>query len=100
MNTLLLVSAIALSVSSAFDGWTTARFVKRGYEEVNTAWLLGKTPSALRVYGLGGLVIAGEIAIAMLANHYSVYAGYALALAGGYQIYTHIRDSRNNLKLQ
>lgn len=99
MNILLLVSAIALSCSSAFDGWTTVRFVKMGDEEGNTAWLLGKTPGPLRVYGLGGLVIAGEIAVAMLANHFSVYAGYAFALAGGYQTYTHIRDGRNNLKL-
>lgn len=100
MNIALLVSAIALGVSSAFDGWTTVRFVKLGYEEGNTAWLLGKTPGALRIYGLGGLVIAGEIAVALLVNHFSVIAGSGLALAGVYQTYTHIRDGRSNLKLQ
>lgn len=100
MNIPLVISSVILSGASLFDGITTVRFLKNpNYEEGDTAWLLGKEPSALRVYGEGGLVIAGEIAVALLANHFSVYLGYAFALAGGYQIYIHIRDGIGNLRI-
>jgi hypothetical protein len=100
MNIPLLISAVVLSVASFFDGWTTVRFLKNpDYYEADTAWLFGPRPSTLKVYGLGSLVIAAEIAVGLLANHFSVYAGYVAAAGFAYQSFTHVRAGIKNLKL-
>src|SRR6266404_3971188 len=100
MNVPLVVSAVALAAASLFDGWTTVRFLKNpDYVEKDTAWLFGPRPTALKVYALGAAVIAGEIMSALLLNELSVYVGYAMAAAGGYQVYTHVHDGLANLKI-
>jgi hypothetical protein len=100
MNVPLVISAAALAGASLFDGWTTVRVLKNhDYVEKDTAWLFGPRPSTLKVYGLGTAVIAGEIISALLLNELTVYVGYAMAAAGGYQVYTHVRDGLANLKI-
>jgi hypothetical protein len=100
MNPALILAAVTLAGAAFFDGWTTVRFLKNpDYVEGGAVWLLGRRPSTLRVYGLGGLVIAAEIAVGLLFNHFSVFAGYALALAYGYQAYAHIHAGIANLKI-
>ncbi len=100
MSIVLTAVSAVLAGASLFDGITTVRFLKHtSYEEVTTAFLFGKRPSTLKVYGLGGLVIASEIAVALIANHFSVWAGYAVAAVLTYQIYTHVHQGIGNLKI-
>lgn len=96
---LFYATLAALALTSAFDGWTTVRFVKLGYEEGTTAWLLGKTPSWKVVYFRGGAFIAGELALALAVTHYSVVAGAAVCGALLFQSFTHIFEGTRNLRL-
>jgi hypothetical protein len=101
MNIPLVVASVVLSGAALFDGWTTVRFLKNpDYYEADTAWLFGPRPSTLKVYGLGTLVIAGEVAVGLLANRFSVYAGYVMAAGFAFQAgYAHIREAIRNLKI-
>jgi hypothetical protein len=100
MNIPLVVASAILSGASFFDGWTTVRFLKNpDYYEADTAWLFGPRPSTLKVYGLGSLVIAAEIALGMLGNHFSAYLGYVAAAGFAYQAFTHVRAGIKNLKI-
>ncbi len=92
-----LIASIVLSAVSLFDGITTARFLKNPeYEEQN--FLLGKRPSKLRIYGEGGLIIAGEIAIGFALSHVSIL-GYLIAVGFGFQSFVHVRNGIRNLKI-
>ena len=100
INFPLFIFVAALFGAALFDGITTVRFLKNpSYPETGTPWLFGKRPSALRVFGLGGIVITVEIGAALLLNHFSVYAGYAVAAGFAYQVYRHVRAGFHNLTL-
>lgn len=93
----LIAASVVLSAASLFDGTTTARFLKNpDYEEQN--FLLGKRPSKLRIYGEGGLIIAGEIAVGLALSHVSIL-GYLIAAGFSFQSFVHIRNGIRNLKI-
>lgn len=95
---LFCVTAGALTAASAFDGWTTVRFVKLGYEEKTTRWLLGPSPSWKVVYLRGGIAIALELAIALALVRFAI--GWAVCGALLAQAVMHIYEGLRNLRLK
>jgi hypothetical protein len=93
----LIVACLFLIGASVFDGITTVKMLKAGYHENNP--LFGKYPSALRVFLEGMGLIAGEIALAFLANHFSSDFGLLFAATFLIQGAIHIYDGRHNLSL-
>jgi hypothetical protein len=96
MLPLILASAFVAG-ASLFDGITTVKMLNAysGYFETNP--LFGKHPSTKRIFLEGIGLVAGEIALAFTANHWSSDIGLIFAAAFLAQGSIHIFDGRHNL---
>jgi hypothetical protein len=93
----LLASSLFMAVASVFDGITTVKMLKAGYYETDP--LFGKHPSTVRIFLEGIILVAAEIGLAFLANHWSTAVGLICAAAFLAQGSIHIFDGRHNLDL-
>jgi hypothetical protein len=57
---MFFLAASLLIVASFLDGLSTVYMIRRGQYEINP--IMGKYPSKLRIFGLGGAIVAVEIA--------------------------------------
>lgn len=99
--TYYLIAAMLLAFASGFDGYTTVRFVRLGYEERTTRWLLGARPGPLVVYGRGGAFVALELILVytLYRDVGSTVGGiFATALVG--QAIVHVYEGVRNLRLR
>jgi|SRR6267378_4874430 len=97
---LFWTTAVLLGLASAFDGYSTVRFVKRGYEEGNTRWLLGPRPSWRVVYFRGGAVIAAELLSVLALGRIWPVIGAVLCAMLGVQAIFHVMCAVKNLRLK
>ena len=92
---MFLIVALALVIASFLDGLSTIYMLRRGGWEVGTAWLLGRYPSKLRIFVLGGAVVCGELAILFALIQF--VSRYCLLLAAAQAVSHLFYATRNYL---